>query len=465
MLLDMANASGPVLFHCKSGKDRTGWTAMVLQTIAGVSPATIMQDYMASNAYLARPDAVRESWLQAGLDQVTLTFGSMDAYLKEGLGLTQADIYVLRAKMVYYQTLPGQSGFSGNAAAGAAFLNELQNSPLSGNYTAFNYYLQSAIDAGTLGGVETQVGGQVHADAVSYLLRQPLWIDWAIAPYTAGSDLCVGQKRIWVAGLGDYFACNAPTGFANSTEGNGGALVGVTYRIADPLSAFIGVGDNVGSVASAGAGASVNTGLATFGGRYGFSALEAGPYVAARGDIGWVDYTSTRALGGGLGTARGHTSGGLYSSRLDFGDVIRLDPFAITPQAGIRVANASLGGFDESGSELALGVGGITHTFSSFLADLKVSLDPRQWHGWIVVPSLDLGYEAALSNPQVESTGELYGFTVSQSSAYDSWYLMKVGLGVTAQRNAFILTCGIDTVFGERASTGLIPQLSVGYRF
>jgi hypothetical protein len=39
-------------------------------------------------------------------------------YLTQGLGLTQADINVLRAKMVDYLTLPGQSGFVGNAAAG-----------------------------------------------------------------------------------------------------------------------------------------------------------------------------------------------------------------------------------------------------------------------------------------------------------------------------------------------------------
>ena len=361
--------------------------------------------------------------------------------------------------------MPGQSSFSGNAAAGAAFLNELQNSPLSGNYTAFNYFLQSAIDAGTLGGVETQVGGQVHADAVSYLLRQPLWVDWAIAPYTAGSDLCAGQKRVWVAGLGDYFASNGRDGFANSTESNGGSLVGVTYRVADPICAFLAVGDNAGSVASAGASAQVNTGLATFGGRYGFFGLESGPYVAARGDVGWVDYTSMRALGGGLGTANGHTNGGLYSVRLDFGDVIRLAPFAITPQAGIRVTNASLGGFSESGSELALGVGGITHSYSSFLADLEVSLDPRQWHGWTVVSSFDLGCEVALSNPQVESAGELYGFSVSQGSAFDSWFLTKIGLAVTAYRGAFTVTAGVNALFGDAASSGLIPQLSIGYTF
>ena len=80
---------------------------------------------------------VQRQWLQAGLDQIT-------AFSYFGL---------------YYAELPGRSGFSGNAAGGAALLNELQNSPLSGHFTAFNYYLQSAIDAGTLCGAETRVGG------------------------------------------------------------------------------------------------------------------------------------------------------------------------------------------------------------------------------------------------------------------------------------------------------------------
>ena len=68
-------------------------------------------------------------------------------------------------------------------------MNALQDSPLSGHYTAFNDYLQSAIDAGTLGDVETQVGGQVHADAAASLLRQPLWIAAAVRPYMTGRDL------------------------------------------------------------------------------------------------------------------------------------------------------------------------------------------------------------------------------------------------------------------------------------
>src|ERR1019366_1764816 len=196
-LIALANPADAADFHCSGGKDRTGWTAALLQTIAGVSPATILNGYLATNSYTAAfilsqketiyaqyaagpggtkagADAVaiatpalgvQQSFLQAALDQVTATYGSMQAYLTQGLGLTQADIYVLRAKMVDYLTLPGQDGFTGNAATGTALLNALQDSPLSGHYTAYNYYLQSAVDAGTLGGVESEVGGQVHADA------------------------------------------------------------------------------------------------------------------------------------------------------------------------------------------------------------------------------------------------------------------------------------------------------------
>ena len=122
VLLDLARSRDPALYHCEAGKDRTGWTSMLLQKIAGVSSTTIMKDYMASNKYLNDSTAVSESYLNAGLDEVQTMYGSMDAYLKRGLGLTQADIYVLRAKMVYYQTLPGQNQLVGNAAAGAALL-------------------------------------------------------------------------------------------------------------------------------------------------------------------------------------------------------------------------------------------------------------------------------------------------------------------------------------------------------
>ena len=489
VLNTLAHDTGPDLFHCSSGKDRTGWTAVLLGSIAGESSATIMNDYLASNTYLAGvitsqaqpilkvyPElsgtyfnqlyGVDPSYLQAALNQVIASYGSMYAYLTQGLGLTQADIYVLRAKMVYYQTLPGQSGFTGNAASGAALLNSLQNSPLSGHYTAYNYYLQSAVDAGTLGGVQTQVGGQIHADAASYLLRQPLLIDQDITPYTNGSDLREGQTRLWMAGVRGNFVSDGYSGIAGSTENSTGSVFGATYRMNSHASANLGIGYNWGSVESANATATINTVLATIGGRYGFSALEAGSFVEARADAGWVDYQSRRALSAGLGTATGSTNGAVYSGKVGLGDVIPLAPFTFTLQTGVRLASVSLDSFKENGSDLALNVHDINKTLASLLVDLNISLDRTQLEAWTIAPAVTLGYERVLSNPQTESLGTLYGFTVTQNSAYGSHNLMKTGLSLSAQHDAFNVKAGFNAVVSDGGkSTGLGGQLSFGYSF
>ncbi len=489
VLNTLAHDNGPDLFHCSSGKDRTGWTAALLESIAGASPTTIMKDYLASNTtlanvirfqaqkYFTQPTEFSETYfnqlfgvdstyLQASLDQVIASYGSMYAYLTQGLGLTQADIYVLRAKMVYYQSLPGQSGFTGNAASGAALLNALQNSPLSRNYTAYNFYLQSAVDAGTLGGVQTRVGGQVHADATSYLLRQPLLIDQFLAPYTSGSDLREGQTRVWLAGLVGNFSSDGHSGIAGSTENSTGSVFGATYRMNNHASANLGIGYNWGSVGSADATANINTVLFTIGGRYGFSALEAGPFVEARADAGSVDYQSRRALGTDLGTPTGNTNGATYSGKVGLGDVITLAPFTVMLQTGVRLASISLRSFNENGSDMALNVHDINKTLTSLLVDLNVSLDRKQLGAWTIAPTVTLGYERVLSNTQAESIGTLYDFDVTQNAAYSSLNLMKTGLSLSAKHDAFNVKAGFNAVVGDEGkSTGLGGELSLGYSF
>ncbi|TQF66440.1 tyrosine-protein phosphatase [Rhodococcus spelaei] len=122
LLTDLATTDGGQVFHCTAGKDRTGWASAVLLSIAGVSNQTIMDDYLLTNEYAkdsiaknteglkrAFGDAyvnflplvtVEQSFLQAGLDQVATTYGSMDKYLTEGLGLSPATIGKLKAKLV-----------------------------------------------------------------------------------------------------------------------------------------------------------------------------------------------------------------------------------------------------------------------------------------------------------------------------------------------------------------------------
>jgi hypothetical protein len=55
---------------------------------------------------------------------------------------------------------------------------------------------------------------------------------------------------------------------------------------------------------------------------------------------------------------------------------------------------------------------------------------------------------------------------VSQCSAFDSRDLVKAGLGVTAQHNAFIVKASVNGVVGDGSgSAGIGGQLSVGYSF
>ena len=42
----------PALFHCTTGKDRTGWAAAALLTLLGVPKDVVIEDYLRSNEYI-----------------------------------------------------------------------------------------------------------------------------------------------------------------------------------------------------------------------------------------------------------------------------------------------------------------------------------------------------------------------------------------------------------------------------
>jgi protein-tyrosine phosphatase len=123
LLTRLANGAGAQLFHSNAGKDRAGWVAALLLSIANVPLDVIMQDYLLSNVYLAQSIAaqtgtlraqdgdavatvesplfnVQESYLQAGFDQVQASYGTMASYLTQGLGLSQATIDTLHDRLV-----------------------------------------------------------------------------------------------------------------------------------------------------------------------------------------------------------------------------------------------------------------------------------------------------------------------------------------------------------------------------
>lgn len=481
---ELAAAEGAALFHCTAGKDRTGWTAAVLQSIAGVDDATIMQNFLATNDYTAERVAdtlahmpasyaaiyapllgVQASFLQAGLDEVIAQYGSMDNYLKEGLGLSQETLYVLRGKMVYYSSLPGSDGLQGNAAAGAQLLTGLQNSSLSGSYSAYNYYLQSAIDAGSLGGVESTIGGQVHADSTSYLLRQEALIERAAAPYASGIELKTGERRLWMTALAGYQGNDGSDEAASSNEHSQGTLFGLTQRFSEQLSAHAGLGYSQGNVG--GAGGEVDTDL-TFlnaGLRYAFDRLEQGAFVDASLSGGWLDYDSSRELGGGLGKVRGDTDGSLVGASLALGYRTAVSSVTLEPSLGLRVSRVDLDGFQEEGNDLALAVDDIQETRSSAVLNLKASFAPQSLDGgWQLVPGLELGYEHALGDHEVESEGQLLGLDIEQRAAFDSRYQVNGAFSLTASLGAFSVgaQAGVSAGSGSHGASG---GLKASYQF
>lgn len=116
-LINVEVTDGAVMYHCTSGKDRTGWMTAVLLTILGVDRETVNADYMLSNQYLggtssgptlpgslgtivSQSSRVEQSWLDASFATVDQKFGNFDNYVRQGLGLTDADIASLQAKLL-----------------------------------------------------------------------------------------------------------------------------------------------------------------------------------------------------------------------------------------------------------------------------------------------------------------------------------------------------------------------------
>jgi protein-tyrosine phosphatase len=108
----------PALFHCTTGKDRTGWAAAALLTLCGVPEADVFDDYVLSNDYILpkyQPQidhlvvsgveqdillsilGVRREYLEASFAEVHDKFGSIEDYFAHGLGIDRAGQDALRA--------------------------------------------------------------------------------------------------------------------------------------------------------------------------------------------------------------------------------------------------------------------------------------------------------------------------------------------------------------------------------
>lgn len=113
LLHELAEGSMPALMHCAAGKDRAGLSIAVTLMALGVDQEAIEADYLASNSPHRRykmyrseksragmsPEVVellsplfdaRPTYLAAALTTIDETWGGVEPYLSEGLGLERA---------------------------------------------------------------------------------------------------------------------------------------------------------------------------------------------------------------------------------------------------------------------------------------------------------------------------------------------------------------------------------------
>ncbi|NEA64817.1 tyrosine-protein phosphatase [Streptomyces sp. SID12488] len=111
MLHALAEDSVPALMHCAAGKDRAGLSIAVTLLAVGVERDAIVADYMESNAQHRRyrvrrngsaakaysPEVLellnplfgtRPEYLTSAMETVEETWGGVDSYLEQGLGVT-----------------------------------------------------------------------------------------------------------------------------------------------------------------------------------------------------------------------------------------------------------------------------------------------------------------------------------------------------------------------------------------
>lgn len=135
MFRALAHDDGALLMHCSAGKDRTGIASALVLTALGVPEETVMQDYLKSREFIKAiqqqshsakkeqgaeksadqsmeffkklpPEAinalmdVRPVYLNAAFAAMKEKYGSVEGYITEGLGMSEADLIAMRARLL-----------------------------------------------------------------------------------------------------------------------------------------------------------------------------------------------------------------------------------------------------------------------------------------------------------------------------------------------------------------------------
>ena len=111
-----------VLWHCRAGKDRTGFVTAIILLILGVPKKIIMKDYLLTNTFRSsnnnnlikkvnqKPNNLNnglitflkadESYLQAAFDEMKLRYGSTDNYIEKVLEFSKEKRSLFKKKFL-----------------------------------------------------------------------------------------------------------------------------------------------------------------------------------------------------------------------------------------------------------------------------------------------------------------------------------------------------------------------------
>lgn len=131
MFEQLASNDEALLFHCTAGKDRTGIAAALLLTALGVDRETVIADYTLSETIASLPEyqnaapaltddmdesyaflatmspaaldalmGTRRSYIEAALEEMEARSGSVDAYIRDELDVSESDLQQLRSNFL-----------------------------------------------------------------------------------------------------------------------------------------------------------------------------------------------------------------------------------------------------------------------------------------------------------------------------------------------------------------------------
>ena len=132
LLRELADpANRPMVYHCSHGVHRTGTATAILLSALGVPWETVREDYLLSNKYrkqevdrrvkqlqllaadtlLVEPEQVdmtnikafyilQPEYIDASLDEAIKQYGSMENYIRKGLGITDTELANLREQLL-----------------------------------------------------------------------------------------------------------------------------------------------------------------------------------------------------------------------------------------------------------------------------------------------------------------------------------------------------------------------------